>query len=62
MALVPGLVSGIKHSSLISEEGELEPTGLCVILRNYRIGSVDYSSVLPFSPASVQVDVGNVLT
>lgn len=31
MALVPHLVSGIKHSSLISEEGELEPAGLGVV-------------------------------
>lgn len=33
-----------------------------IILRKYRMGSVDYSSVFPVSPASVQVDdVGNVL-
>lgn len=32
MALVPGLVSGIKHSSLISEEKELGPAGLYVML------------------------------
>lgn len=32
IALVPCLVSGIKHSSLISGDGELEPAGLCVML------------------------------
>lgn len=39
MALIPGLVSGVKHSSLVSEEGELGPADLCVMLGNYRTGS-----------------------
>lgn len=65
MALVPDLVSGIKYSSLRRTEN-WKPAGLHVnaILRNCRMGSVDYSSaVFPISPASVQVDVvGSVLT
>lgn len=66
MALVPALV--LESNTVLSfrRTENWKPAGLHVnaILRNCRIGSVDYSSaVFPISPASVQVDgVGNVLT